>query len=98
MRHIDRVIAGLLVLVLAAAAAAGQAGSGPKPQLQKPEAAGRQAEGDRGQRVFNQNCARCHNPPEGFSPGISRTLATHMRVRAGLSEADYRALVKYFNP
>ncbi|HTX40954.1 MAG TPA: cytochrome c [Acidobacteriaceae bacterium] len=94
MRHVDRVIAGLLLL--AAAAAAGQAGNGPKQQPQKPEAADRLA--DRGQRVFSQNCARCHNPPEGFSPAISRTLATHMRVRAGLSEQDYKALLKYFNP
>lgn len=53
---------------------------------------------DRGQQVFNQNCSRCHNPPEGFSPNISGSIAMHMRVRAGLSEADYKALRHFLNP
>lgn len=51
-----------------------------------------------GQKVFEQNCSRCHNAPEGFSTNISSTIATHMRVRAGLSEADYKALLRYLNP
>jgi cytochrome c5 len=53
---------------------------------------------DRGQRVFEENCARCHNAPEGFSPNISGTVAMHMRVRAGLSDADVKALLKFLNP
>ena len=53
---------------------------------------------DRGQQVFEQNCSRCHNAPEGFSPQISGTIAMHMRVRAGLSAADYKALLRFFNP
>lgn len=53
---------------------------------------------DRGQQVFEQNCARCHNAPQGFSSSISGTVAMHMRVRAGLSEADYKALRKFLNP
>lgn len=53
---------------------------------------------DRGQEVFEQNCARCHNAPEGFSSSISGTVAMHMRVRAGLSEADYKALRRFLNP
>lgn len=52
----------------------------------------------RGQKVFEQNCSRCHNTPEGFPTNISGTVATHMRVRAGLSEADYQALLRYLNP
>ena len=27
-----------------------------------------------GDRVFRQNCSRCHNAPEGFSPRISGTI------------------------
>ena len=96
MRYVTRLVAGSLVL--GAAVAVGQAVASPKQQAGKERAEGRSAETNRGQRVFNQNCARCHNPPEGFSPGISRTIATHMRVRAGLSERDYKALLKYFNP
>jgi mono/diheme cytochrome c family protein len=53
---------------------------------------------NRGQQVFAQNCSRCHNAPQGFSPRISGTIARHMRVRASLSEADYRALQKFLNP
>lgn len=53
---------------------------------------------DRGQQVFERNCARCHNAPEGFSSSISGTVAMHMRVRAGLSEADYKALRRFLNP
>ena len=53
---------------------------------------------ERGQQVFNQNCSRCHNSPEGFSQHISGTIAKHMRMRAGLSDTDYRALLKFLNP
>jgi mono/diheme cytochrome c family protein len=53
---------------------------------------------DRGQQVFAQNCSRCHNTPEGFPPSISGTIAMHMRVRANLSEADYKTLLRFLNP
>lgn len=53
---------------------------------------------ERGQQVFEQNCSRCHNPPGGFSPRISGAIALHMRVRANLSDADYKALLRFFNP
>lgn len=58
----------------------------------------RVAVSDRGQEIFDQNCSRCHYAPEGFSPRISGTIAMHMRVRAGLSEADYKALLRFLNP
>jgi cytochrome c5 len=73
-----------------------QAPSKPQGQGQsKPVSA---AHTDRGQQVFDQNCARCHNAPEGFSPHISGTIAMHMRVRANLSAADYEALRRFLNP
>lgn len=53
---------------------------------------------DRGQQVFNQNCSRCHSTPEGFSPHISASIARHMRVRAGIGDEDYKALLKFLNP
>ena len=56
------------------------------------------AKPDRGQQVFAENCSRCHNAPEGFSPRISGTIARHMRVRANLSEDDYEALRRFLNP
>jgi len=51
-----------------------------------------------GERIFVQNCARCHTPPDGFAPRITGTIVLHMRVRAGLSEHDARELMRYFNP
>jgi hypothetical protein len=50
-----------------------------------------------GDRVFQQNCARCHNTPDGFSPRITGTVVRHMRVRANLSERDEKVLLHYFN-
>lgn len=51
-----------------------------------------------GERVFAQNCSRCHNAPEGFSPSISGTVVRHMRVRAQLSQHDEQELLRFFNP
>jgi len=51
-----------------------------------------------GRRIFQQNCARCHAAPEGFSPSISGTIVRHMRVRASLSQRDERELLRFLNP
>ena len=51
-----------------------------------------------GQKVFEQNCGRCHNAPQGFSPSISGAVSRHMRARANLSQADYEALLHFLNP
>lgn len=51
-----------------------------------------------GERIFTQNCARCHTPPDGFSPRISGTIVFHMRVRANLSAHDQQELLRFFNP
>lgn len=53
--------------------------------------------GQEGQRVFDQNCARCHNAPDGFSPRITGSIVRHMRVRANLSRHDEEVLLHYFN-
>ena len=51
-----------------------------------------------GAKKFEENCYRCHNAPEGFSPRISGTIVRHMRVRASLSKKDSEAIVKFLNP
>jgi cytochrome c5 len=51
-----------------------------------------------GERIFAQNCSRCHAAPEGFSPRISGTVVRHMRVRAQLSQHDAEELLRFFNP
>ena len=53
---------------------------------------------DEGQRIFEQNCSRCHNAPDGFSPSISGTVVRHMRVRASLSRRDEQELLRFLNP
>ena len=53
---------------------------------------------DQGQKIFERNCSRCHNAPEGFSPRISGTIVRHMRVRANLSREDEQELLKFLNP
>jgi mono/diheme cytochrome c family protein len=51
-----------------------------------------------GERIFAQNCSRCHTAPDGFSPRISGTVVRHMRVRAQLSQHDEEELLRFFNP
>ncbi len=57
-----------------------------------------QSHQDEGARIFEQNCARCHNAPDGFSSHISGTVLRHMRVRASLSKHDEEELLRFFNP
>jgi len=98
MKHFGRLAQSLLLL--ATTAAMGQTQSSPpqQPQSKAPQKAVHPMNPDRGQQVFNQNCSRCHNMPEGFSASISGTIARHMRVRANLSDADYKALLRFLNP
>ncbi|MGO8934808.1 MAG: hypothetical protein ACLQDA_13950 [Terracidiphilus sp.] len=97
MKNMDAMILGCLIV--ATTAAIGQATSAPeqiKPQKSlQPTAAGNS---NRGEQVFHQNCYRCHQEPKGFSPSVSGTIAKHMRVRASLSDEDYKALLKFLNP
>jgi cytochrome c5 len=96
MKRVQRVM--LECLALAAATAIGQMKS---PQQRQPHTFTKivhVVKPDPGQQVFAQNCSRCHNAPEGFSPSISDTIARHMRVRANLSEADYKTLLRFLNP
>jgi mono/diheme cytochrome c family protein len=90
------------VLVLAAVGVASLAGHSqaappvpPVKQYQSPKRA--QAE-EAGEKLFQQNCARCHASPEGFPQRISGTVVRHMRVRANLSAHDEQELLRYLNP
>ena len=65
------------------------AGTKPKP------AASTQNEGE---RLFAQNCSRCHVPPMSIPPRATGTILMHMRTRARLSRADEQALLKFMAP
>ncbi len=103
MKHLERIVLGLplfaATLTIGAAGAIGQTDSAPQQSQSKASAKeDHAANSDRGQQVFEQNCARCHNAPQGFSPSVYGTITMHMRVRAGLSEADIKALRRFLNP
>jgi cytochrome c5 len=102
MKHLKFIL--IVCVVLASSGAVAEMNDSPSQS--QPAATGQAARTesgkaqstDRGQQVFNQHCSRCHNAPDKFSTRISGTIVRHMRVRANLSEADYRALLKFLNP
>jgi mono/diheme cytochrome c family protein len=75
---------------------------GPDPKAPPARTAQAQPAHDddtaQGQRLFKQNCARCHDAPQGFPPQVSGTVLRHMRVRANLSASDEKALLHFMNP
>jgi len=89
-----------LGVVLMPVAAAVQAQKLSASQMPKTQAATHKTQPfhSEGERIFAQNCSRCHNAPEGFSPRISGTIARHMRVRAQLSQHDEQELLRFLNP
>ncbi len=88
---------GLLILVPISALT--QTAQPTHPQAgQKAQKSAAITKEDEGERIFQQNCSRCHNPPNGFSPRISGTILRHMRVRASLSQHDEQELLRFFNP
>jgi cytochrome c5 len=91
---------GALVLACASVfAIAAQQGSEPRATPYKAPTRNHTGQPqDDGARAFKQNCSRCHNAPEGFSPRISGAIVRHMRVRAALSQQDEEALLRFFNP
>jgi len=103
MKHLEGIMLGLpllaAVLAIGGSVAVGQTDSPVQQSHNKtsPKAVPA-ANQDRGQQVFEQNCNRCHHAPEGLPSSISGTVAMHMRVRAGLSDADYKALRRFLNP
>lgn len=90
----------IAVVVTTSSLVIGQSKTAPKKTSQTAQKASQPTDSSAsdGERVFKQNCSRCHNAPEGFSPSISGTIVRHMRVRANLSERDVQALLRFFNP
>jgi cytochrome c5 len=70
----------------------------PQPKNNSATTHASQQHEDPGARVFRQNCSRCHNTPDGFSPRISETVVRHMTVRASLSMRDKAELLRFLNP
>jgi cytochrome c5 len=71
-----------------------QDGNKPTPAPDKKQ----QQHQDNGSRIFEQNCSRCHNAPDGFSPRISGTIIRQMRICASLSAEEEKELLHFLNP
>jgi len=92
-------VLAIVVSTLSALPVLARTGEGARQQdSAPPQKSAPPVSPDPGQQVFDQNCSRCHNPPEGFSPRISNAVSLHMRVRANLSAEDYKALLHFLNP
>ncbi|MBB6146587.1 cytochrome c5 [Silvibacterium bohemicum] len=100
----QRLISKKTVLVVLAAVGVWIGAAGLLAQSQSPEAAkpapqaAQASDTDRGEKVFANNCSRCHKPPMTIPPRITGTVVMHMRVRARLSRADEQALLRYLAP
>jgi cytochrome c5 len=93
------ILTAMVAAVWAVAPAASQQTTQPaKSQQAAPAQQQKPQREEAGERIFNQNCTRCHATPEGFSPRISGTIMRHMRVRASLSQRDEQELLHYLNP
>lgn len=98
MNRIQTLTAGLVVLAtLIPALAQTEAARTRGKKHESSQGPASPAQIARGQEVFNQNCSRCHNAPQSIPPQISATVIRHMRVRASLSAADEKALLRFMN-
>lgn len=99
MNSIQKLASGLLVLAALIPALAQTQAARTNGKKEKPmRAPATSAQIARGQQVFDRNCSRCHNAPQSIPPQISATVIRHMRVRASLSAADEKALLRFMNP
>jgi mono/diheme cytochrome c family protein len=48
-----------------------------------------------GERRFRSNCGRCHLAPPKFPSRMMATIVRHMRVRANITDADMRLILRY---
>jgi cytochrome c5 len=89
----------LAIFLLGSLLAWAQAATSPQSSGQAaPTQQAKPAATNPGERVFQANCGRCHNPPEQISPRITGTVLRHMRERALLSPQDERDLLKFLAP
>jgi cytochrome c5 len=83
----------------ACAAVWGQTRAKPSQNNSKPNPTrATQASPTDGEKRFQTNCGRCHNPPEAISPREARAVVRHMRVRAMLSAEDEKLILEFLAP
>jgi hypothetical protein len=45
--------------------------------------------------AYKNNCMRCHTSTQQYSPGKTKTIVMHMRVRANLTQEEAQAILQY---
>jgi cytochrome c5 len=88
-------------LIMAALATAQTNSSGTTKGDKQPDAkrsAQTASASNEGEKRFQTNCGRCHNPPESISPREVRAVARHMRVRAMLTAEDEKLIIEFLAP
>ena len=98
LRMILAVAIGLLTTLPAVSARQEASQNKHSPASHNGAAKTSSSEQSDGEKKFKQNCSRCHEAPEGFSPSISGTVLRHMRVRASLSKQDEQDILRFLNP
>ncbi len=90
----------LLGILLASGAVRILALPGPHPDGSKraKTASGNTTDAKEGEKRFQENCGRCHHPPESISPREAKAVMRQMRVRAMLTAEDERLILKYLSP
>ena len=76
----------------------GQAKDKANAQTQAARATPQVDEAAEGEKRFQTNCGRCHQPPQDLSPREARAVLRQMRVRANLTAEDERLILKYIAP
>ena len=99
MRHRIVVVVALICLghTFVVAVAQTDAKSSQSKTKSNPSTAAKTSQTD-GEKRFQANCGRCHNPPEAISPREARAVVRHMRVRAMLSAEDEQLILKFLAP
>lgn len=100
-RYFFSTIAAMALMLVAAQAAPQPPAPHAKPSVTRNGTSSEKKNAthqEDGQRIFDQQCSRCHAAPEGFSARISGTIVRHMRVRASLSQRDEQELLRFLNP
>jgi cytochrome c5 len=91
--------ASIIVFSVFLSAAAKNSSSQQQPDGQNLSTAKPAAtEGEKGEKLFQTQCGRCHALPEDLSPREARAVIRQMRVRANLTAADERLILKYLAP
>ena len=45
--------------------------------------------------AYKNNCMRCHSAVRQYSPRMTATIVTHMRIRANLTAEETQAILQY---